>query len=366
MPSKPRLFQIWKKQFLRASSSVYLVSNSPYMNNETIKMPNPSIHDILKAHNLDAAQSPEWCMPLDVVDPGLPHDFNSSFAEGYAQGDPWLIHRALKLWSNSIQGDCVVFSPDARLFALPGYRGIDVSSTADLDRDDAKRVDTITTAAALWGLDLCFARLILRFYGPMPFSPGNAMGKGGRLQTVVESLFNLEPSADYEIELSRLHDAAGETILAEAQDGLSQSRLSFTLTPSLFIQRDFFGTGPDAQEILWERDTSAWYNWVRQTWTKDVSLPPAAIITPNRRPLGLHLAGFTSSANTPVLGPPPEWHRDKRVWRLRRLDCHTSHSRAGPHVTTTGDPESAEGPSSGSHRIAVPGHVVGTPPRTDD
>jgi hypothetical protein len=75
------------------------------MNNETIKMPNPSIHDILKAHNLDAAQSPEWCMPLDVVDPGLPHDFNSSFAEGSAPSSCGAIaFRATALFSLPMPG----------------------------------------------------------------------------------------------------------------------------------------------------------------------------------------------------------------------------------------------------------------------
>ncbi|KAK4096857.1 hypothetical protein N658DRAFT_501101 [Parathielavia hyrcaniae] len=212
-------------------------------------------------------------MPLDVADVDLPHDFNSSFTRGYAQCDPWLLHRAFKLWENSVKTTRPALFPDHRLFALPGYDLMDVKSADDLDPDDVKRVRLVESAATLWALEVCFARLTLRYYGPRSSSPGGSPPIG-----YYSGRWDLQSDVDYIIGLTRLSDMKGDTILSPPQDIKSNHRLHLVSERHVLIQDDFFGRYPD-EEVVVRNPGQPDEVWVRQAWTRNASL---LFFSPNR------------------------------------------------------------------------------------
>jgi hypothetical protein len=159
-------------------------------------MSEPSVSEILRYHGLDPDRdnTANWGVPFDVADDHLPNDFNSSFTEGYAQCDPWMLHRAFQLWDNSLHASRSPPYPDYRFFSIPGYDGVDVKSVADLDHDDAKRVNLIESVAHTRHRDVCFARLTLQYYGPRLSDP------------VQSNHWDLQPNVDYILGLTKLSD----------------------------------------------------------------------------------------------------------------------------------------------------------------
>lgn len=244
----------------------------------------PPISQILKAHGLDAAHS-NWRMPLDVADPSLPQDFAQTFIQGYTKSDPWLIHRALKLWKehawrkNRHDHEAGVplseRDPEYRFFAIPGY-GSSISgslkSLADLDDDDGARVSMVQSAVLAWGFDLCFARLSLTWYGPRDRSPGRASNQndGNMNQTVLAGLGS-RAGIDYDLGIAALYGTGGNAILPPFEGPSGQQRLrSIMAKESAFMQPDFFSLQPDGEEAKPQgvgKDV-----WVRQAWARDVSV----------------------------------------------------------------------------------------------
>lgn len=227
-------------------------------------------------------------------------------------------------------------TPDFRLFSLPGYDGIDVKSIDDLqvDPDDAKRVALVKSAAALWHRDVCLARVTLRHYGPLPFSPGNGFGNGlghdGKHQTVLQCLAEFKPEAEVELGLARLSHTAGTTILPEAAGLGSELRLLSKFSPCHFIQDDFFGAVPDQEETVRPPGPSH-HAWVRQTWTRNVSnsLPNSLRFADTNIS---HDSGSLVDTDASFMGLSSGEHPRERLWRPRHLFCRPPHPRAGTSV----------------------------------
>ena len=208
----------------------------------------PPLSRVLQARRLESTPK-DWPKPLDVVDQRFPESFEECFKEGYDKVSPGLIHRAPKLWKTQGRWDEV--GVDFKFYAIPGYdwTTVGLTSTADLDDDDAARVRMIKSAVTPWGVEVCFSRLDLTWYGPRERSPAN-MASTTSDHTTLSYVRNLISGVDYELSLSTMHDTLGNTILPSSEvDKRPRRMYPIGETRSVFMTADFFALNPDTEEI---------------------------------------------------------------------------------------------------------------------